>query len=850
MQQVSLWLAFAATLLVPALYMGSSNHWESAASASFAGIGWLGYYLIRNGRYQMARIVMIAGVYVLTILSVLAFGSIRSGSNFLFVGVVVGGSLFLNRTGLRVLVALCIAALGVLTLAESEGLLGQVNFDVGLKTWLTQVACLIVVALLVFRGRDRSERLTDRMRQELVLRRITEQERDRNLDRFARIFRSNPSPMLAQSAITGSILDVNQAFERCYGYTRDQVLGRNDAFLWADEKERSDYLKELFSKRRPGPRSVKGLRSDGTRFDAQVSSELGDDPDDQLVITTIADVTDQNRALEKLRRSEERFAKAFNFSPLNMTISRLSDGTYLEVNGTEDGLLGLSSDEMRGMRSVDVGTWLTPEDRKQFVDQLLKDGHISAYDTRMRHRDGHFVDTRIWAELVDIGGERCILACHVNTTEEKRREGQLIELAKGLSGATGTALLSALSHHMAQAMEASLVAVLEVDDTDGRELLACWAQADIKADDCFVDQPCTPCDHALATTEVCIFPRNLGQLFSAHPAIQDNDFQAFAGQSLRDDRGRVIGLLMAVWRQPVDPTPAFKAMMSIFSSRASAELLRLQRDREIAELNATLERRVIERTAELVKLNAELDSFAYSVSHDLKSPLRHIEGFTQLLAEELDGRLSQDERLLLDRVLAATTRMSKLIADLLALTRISQGTLNRQSVDLTQMARESIAATMAQLPGRAIRWEVEEGMRCDCDPRLARIALDNLLGNAAKYTRDTPQPLVRMGHVLHADGSMPTDGVPSFFIEDNGAGFDMRFADKLFKPFQRLHMPSSGFDGTGIGLATVHRVMERHGGQIRGEATVGRGARFEFSFGTMSGNLEVRAATDASEINA
>lgn len=211
------------------------------------------------------------------------------------------------------------------------------------------------------------------------------------------------------------------------------------------------------------------------------------------------------------------------------------------------------------------------------------------------------------------------------------------------------------------------------------------------------------------------------------------------------------------------------------------------------------------------------------MSHDLKSPLRAIDGFTRLLSEQLDDRLTPDERGLMSRVLASTARMATLIADLLALARISQGSMTLTRVDLSAMAHDVLDQTLEKRPGQTVERHIEPGIVVRCDPRLVRIALENLLSNAVKYTRPVSGAQVSLRRLTR-------DGDPRTWlcVQDNGVGFNMAFADKLFKPFQRLHMPSE-FEGTGIGLATVRRIIERHGGAIEGEAAVGQGARFSFT---------------------
>jgi light-regulated signal transduction histidine kinase (bacteriophytochrome) len=333
-----------------------------------------------------------------------------------------------------------------------------------------------------------------------------------------------------------------------------------------------------------------------------------------------------------------------------------------------------------------------------------------------------------------------------------------------------------------------------------------------------------PCGRAMEQTDLCAHTEQLAQLYPQQAPIAEAGFEAYVGQSLRDDKGEPIGVLNALWKHPIALTPELRALMSIFASRANAELLRLQRDREIQRLTETLEQRVRERTADLQKLNAELDSFAYSVSHDLKSPLRTIDGFTRLLDEQLGERLSSEERSMMQRVLAATHRMSGLIADLLALARVSQGALSPQRVDLSTMAHEILDQALEKQPERRVERCISPGLSAHCDERLARIALENLLNNALKYSRNQPLAVIEMGQTEALPGTPAT-----LFVRDNGVGFDMAYADKLFKPFQRLHLPSE-FEGTGIGLATVRRIIERHGGDISASAVPNQGASFTFSF--------------------
>ena len=812
-------------VLVLELMLASPGQHEGWVAGGLTVVAWLSYGLSRTGHTRYVAHAIVAAVLGAAIFSAVTYGSVRTAVGFLFMGAVVGAGIFLGRKALVMTTVASIGSLGMLTWAEANGLLtARPDFSVSLRVWITHSATVLVCALMVHHSRVRTNRAIRLKTQEFERRKATEQERDRSLERFARIFRTSPSPMLAQSARTGSILDVNPAFERSYGYAREQVLGRQEHFLWADPAQRETYLQRLYAERHVDQFSVQGRRSDGTVFEALISSEMGTDREDKLIITTVTDVSAQAEAMDRLRRSEERFAKAFNFSPLNLTITRLSDGSFLEINQAQDRVQGMLPDELMGKTSVEVGAWLSPADREQFVAQLLRDGRINSFDTLMRHKDGSLVDTRLWAELIEIDGEACILSCTVNIAAEKRRESLLLNVARGVAAETGEAFFTALTRHLSEAIECDMVVIGECRDTQEVDVLSIWKDARPLPIFSF-ETVNTPCAETLKQKDVFVCAQGLPQGFPNARGINREGFQSYLGQALRDADGTPIGILFAMWRKPLELREDMQALVSIFASRANAELVRLHRDREIQRLTETLEQRVRERTADLQKLNAELDSFAYTVSHDLKSPLRSIDGFTRLMEEQMGERLSAEERDMFDRVLSSTARMGSLISALLALARVSQAPLERQRVDLSALASSILNERLVEHAQRTVRRHVAEGLTAQCDPQLARIALENLLGNALKYTRDQPEAVIEFGCVV-AEGT----GQPRFFVRDNGVGFNMAYAAKLFKPFQRLHMASE-FEGTGIGLATVRRIIERHGGDITATAAPGEGATFSFSLG-------------------
>jgi light-regulated signal transduction histidine kinase (bacteriophytochrome) len=232
---------------------------------------------------------------------------------------------------------------------------------------------------------------------------------------------------------------------------------------------------------------------------------------------------------------------------------------------------------------------------------------------------------------------------------------------------------------------------------------------------------------------------------------------------------------------------------------------------------------LVRSNAELAAANKELDAFTYSVAHDLRAPLRHIDGFSRILLDQAGPQLDSQAQHSLHRIQGGVAQMGRLVDDLLNLGRLGRTALHRQRVGLTALVQTVVAELELEAMGRQIDWRIDELPYVECDPGLMKLVFFNLLSNSVKYTRRQKSPVIEVGH-------MAMDGEPTIFVRDNGIGFNMKHVDKLFGIFQRLH-GEEDFEGTGVGLATVQRIIHKHGGHVRAEAEPYRGATFYFTLG-------------------
>lgn len=301
----------------------------------------------------------------------------------------------------------------------------------------------------------------------------------------------------------------------------------------------------------------------------------------------------------------------------------------------------------------------------------------------------------------------------------------------------------------------------------------------------------------------------------AEASLNTHDDVAEEGQQLKDMQLAILNILEDATTDRLTAEAAAKASLNILEDLSNARA-------QIQTLNAELEARVEQRTAELVAANKNLEAFTYSVAHDLRSPLRALSGYGEALTEDYGDRLDETGRWYVERIQAGTERMGALIDDLLVLARVSRSEMSLGPVDLSAEVTAIAGELQADEPGRRVRFAIDDGVWVNADRTLIRTVLQNLVENAWKYTGKRDGATIEFGATAAEDAGV------CCYVRDNGAGFDPAFAGKLFQPFQRLHAVTE-FPGTGIGLASVRRIIERHGGRIWAEGAVGRGATFYFT---------------------
>lgn len=611
-------------------------------------------------------------------------------------------------------------------------------------------------------------------------------------ERFRQLIEGAPNGIVMVDQ-GGNIVLVNAQIEKSFGYSRDELLGQPIEMLVPERfRARHPAYREQFgvaptTRSMGAGRDLFGLRRDGSEFPVEIGLNPIETDRGMMVLGTIADITERKRAEEKLRKSQEQLAGIIG-SAMDAIISVDDDQRIVLFNAAAEKMFLYPAEDAIGQ----------PLDR--FIPKRFRATHRQHVEDFGRTH----VTRRTMGSLgalfgLRADGEEFPIEASISQLESESRKFYTVILRDVTERKRSEEVLKE------QARILDLAPVL-IRDLSGRIIF--WNAGAEKMYGWTAEEALGKVTHTLFQT---VFPRPLDEIKAR--VFAHGYWEGELVHTTKDGHHIVVASHWVLHKNELDEPKAILEVNNDITERKQAE-------EEVRRLNAELELRVRDRTAQLQAVNKELEAFSYSVSHDLRAPLRHINGFSQALLEDYSDQLDETGKSYLREVRGASHEMAQLIDDVLQLARVTRSEMRREVVDLSELARSVVNDLERNDGQRKVACNIEAGLSAPGDKRLLRIVLVNLLGNAWKFTSHREQPEISFGQ--HSGDQTV------YFVRDNGAGFDMAYVDKLFGAFQRLHTAGE-FEGTGIGLATVQRIISRHGGRVWAEGQVNQGATFYFT---------------------
>jgi PAS domain S-box-containing protein len=603
-------------------------------------------------------------------------------------------------------------------------------------------------------------------------------------ERFRKTFRSVPVGLAITRSSDGVYIDANAAFSAISGFSLAELSGQTSLQLnITTPEQRQEYTRQIRENGFIRNQEMRLRTKSGEYRIVLGSMEVIEINHETCVLSTAIDITERKQAQEALLASEARYRHTLDGMLEGCQIIGF-DWRYLYINDIAENHNRRPKEELLGKKYMDM--WPAIEDTEVFsmIRQCLEYRIPMSMENKFAFPDGN----EGWFELRIYPVPEGVVILSLDITESKQIKIQTEYHAR---------LLGQIND-----------AVLATDDqynitvwNRGAEILYGWSAAEAlghKSNE-IVRSDMTPEERSEILRELHESGEYHSELTQYRKDGQPLSVDASI-VSLYDGNGKVTGLLSV--------------------NRDISE--RRQAEEEIRQLNENLEKRIAERTVQLESANKELEAFSYSVSHDLRAPLRGIDGWSQALAEDYTSVLDEQGKSYIQRVRSETQRMGTLIDDLLQLSRITRSDMYKKKIDLSAIAETVVSRLQETKPqDRQVEFVIQKDLTAFGDPKLIDVMLTNLLDNAFKFTSRKPQAHIEFGQTT-------VEGTPAYFVRDNGAGFDMAYANKLFGAFQRMHKASE-FPGTGVGLATVQRVVHRHGGEIWAVSEVGQGTTFYFT---------------------